>query len=592
MAGSAHICGMHGTSIVDFRVGGRRVFQRPLKIITTHVLDEVVSALAEAETYAKNDNYVVGFVSYEAAPAFDPCLEVGAKGPMPLVWFAVYRGFSVGIDLPVPTARSAAWHLRPAREDFITAVERIREEIASGRTYQVNLSVRLVSEDGAGGFARYQALRRAQGPGYHAFIDTGDFSIASVSPELFFARRGATLETRPMKGTRARGRFNEEDAAIEHELQASGKDRAENLMIVDLLRNDLGRIAKVGTVRATSLFDVERYRTVVQMTSRIEARLPAACSLAHIFSALFPSGSVTGAPKISTMRLIGELEREPREVYCGAVGMIEPGGDCVFNVPIRTLWTDHTAGRTYYGTGAGITFDSDPHAEFREIIAKAAVLTEEWPRFELLETMRIGKGGIVRFERHLKRLLESARYFGIALTEEDLRTHAARASGDGMLRLLVDENGKVRSELLPLTVPDNPRFGIAGEAIDSSNRFLYHKTTHRGVYDAKLAQHPDCWDVLLWNERGQVTEFCRGNVVLELDGERLTPARDCGLLAGTLRAELIEQGWVREEIIPVGRLGEASRIFFVNSLRGVIALAGAPLGPSPSLSVRLQGECR
>ena len=540
-------------------------------------LAEVADVVRAAAGAALEGQTAIGFLSYEAAPAFEPVMRVRAQARMPLAWFALFDDVDAA-------ARPASHAVLPCFADlgsqdaFCAHVERIRSEIAAGRTYQVNLTTRFTGAFEGDAFALYEAVRRAQGSGYHAFIDTGDFQIVSISPELFFETRARRIRTRPMKGTRARGRWAEEDAALAVELAASEKDRAENLMIVDLLRNDLGRIATVGSVEVAKLFDIERYRTVHQMTSTIEAELRPEVQLSEIFGALFPCGSVTGAPKISTMELIAELEPSPREVYCGALGIIEPGGDATFNVPIRTIWIEATTHQAVYGSGAGITFDSDAATEYAEVASKAAVLFESWPAFEMLETMRAEAGRIVRMDRHLARVLASARYFDIPVTEaalrNALRTVAATISDPCVVRLLIDQSGNPRVEKRPLDRIEAPQVALARTAVSSRDRFLFHKTTNRTVYDSALAQRPACWDVLLWNERSEVTEFTRGNVVVELDGKLVTPVRDSGLLAGTFRAELLEAGTVQEGTICIEDLERATKIWLINSVREWVETEG------------------
>jgi para-aminobenzoate synthetase/4-amino-4-deoxychorismate lyase len=323
----------------------------------------------------------------------------------------------------------------------------------------------------------------------------------------------------------------------------------------------------MGSVKVARLYDVERYRTVHQLTSTITATLRADVTLPDVFAALFPCGSVTGAPKISTMQIITELERSARGVYCGALGVIAPGGHATFNVPIRTAVIDRRSQRASYGTGAGITYDSDAAAEFAEIAAKTAVLVESWPEFELLETMRFENGKFVRLERHVARLMDSARYFGFAVKEAIVRAHLSgiRSNAARRIRLLVNARGHVRSEVLPLNDAGEISAMLAAIAVSSTDRFLFHKTTNRQVYESRML--PECDDVLLWNERDEVTEFTRGNVVVEMDGHLITPPRDCGLLAGTFRAELLEQNAIHERVIHLDDLAHAERIFLINSVR-------------------------
>lgn len=551
--------------ILDFPGTGRRVFREPAAILSAVSIDEVRGVMGAAQEAAARGAYAVGYVSYEAAPAFDAALQVRHGTRMPLAWFGIFDGFSRHASSHADFAAPVTWSL-PDRARHITAVEQIREEIAAGRTYQVNLTSPLTTPFEGNDLAFYETLRRTQGTGYHAYLDIGDFAILSASPELFFERRGSAIGTRPMKGTHARGRFTAEDEEAARRLAWSEKDRAENLMIVDLLRNDLGRIAETGTVRVTSLYDVERFNTVHQMTSLIEAELASSVTLLDVFDALFPCGSVTGAPKISTMQLITELEDAPREVYCGAIGVIEPNGDATFNVPIRTVWIDKPGRRAVYGTGAGITYDSDPAAEYEEIVAKSAVLTEAWPDFELIETLRMQHTELLRMDRHVARVLDSARYFGIPVDEAEIRSTLAETLGPGLrrVRLLVNQRGRVRAETFPFDDPDPTRITMAAAPVQSSDRFLFHKTTHRRVYDERRG---DNWDVLLWNEREELTEFTRGNVVVELHGELLTPPLECGLLAGVFRAELLDNHVIHEAVVRVDDLEAATRVWLINSLR-------------------------
>ncbi|MGQ0815306.1 MAG: aminodeoxychorismate synthase component I [Gemmatimonadota bacterium] len=557
--------------MIDFPGMPRRIFARPLAILRATTYEEVRTVIREAEAAASRGCFAVGFVSYEAAPAFDSALRVRAGARMPLAWFGSFDNYTSDPLATAPINAIPHWTLKPARADYTAAVERVREEIAAGHTYQVNLTARFSTQFDVDPFGFYESLRRAQGPGYHAYLETGDFTILSASPELFFELRDRRIRARPMKGTRPRGRFTAEDERIARELAVSEKDRAENLMIVDLLRNDLGRIAETGSVEVRSLFDIEQYRTVHQMTSTIEATPRADASLLDVFSALFPCGSVTGAPKISTLRLITELEQGPRDVYCGAIGVIEPGGSATFIVAIRTLWLDNASHAAEYGAGGGITYDSVARAEYAELLAKAAVLLESWPEFELLETMRLEHGRIARLDRHIARLLDSARYFGIPADERSIRAalNATGAKAPARLRLLVNQAGEPRVEIHELDVVELPDVGVAPTPVQSSDRFLFHKTTHRDVYEQRLA---GWWDVLLWNEHEQITEFTRGNVVLEIDGALLTPARACGLLAGTFRAELLEQGVLREAVIPLSDLERAARVWLINSVREWVAV--------------------
>jgi para-aminobenzoate synthetase/4-amino-4-deoxychorismate lyase len=449
----------------------------------------------------------------------------------------------------------------------------------------VNHTLRLTGPAPADALALWARLRAAQGArAYHAFLDLGDVQVVSASPELFFRRAGRHVETRPMKGTARRGRHSAEDESRRAALLASPKERAENVMIVDLLRNDLGRVAEVGSVRVSRLFDVERYPTVWQMTSTVEATLREGASLVEIFDALFPCGSVTGAPKVAATRFIADVEDSPRGVYCGAVGVVRPGGDCTFNVAIRTLVVRD--GVAVYGAGGGITWDSAPAAEYDEALAKAAVLTAPVPPpFDLLETLLLDDGAYPRLERHLARVGDSAHYFGWADPRPALRDALAsqaraRPAGRWRVRALADAAGVVRLESAPLASASSAdaspvAVALAGAPVSRHDRFLFHKTTQRAAYDARRAEWPDAFDVLLRNEEGELTEFTIGNLVLDLDGARWTPPVECGLLAGTFRAELLERGEVRERVLHADDLARASAVWLVNGVRGWVRVAVA-----------------
>ncbi|HEV7893411.1 MAG TPA: aminodeoxychorismate synthase component I [Pyrinomonadaceae bacterium] len=565
------------SAVLDFhgRRGTRTFFKDPQEVITTSNLSEVRAALREVERAARAGLYAVGFVAYEAAPAFDRALSV-REASTPLVWFGLFDApervetgvVGGGYDI-------SSWVPSETRDAYERNVREVREAIARGNTYQVNYTFRLRTRFRGDAFAFYERLRAAQPTRFGAYLDAGRFKILSASPELFFRRRGSRILTRPMKGTAARGRWAEDDDAVCRALAGSEKNRAENIMIVDLLRNDLGRVAETGTVRASSLFRVERHPTVFQMTSVVGARLRGGATLEEIFAALFPCGSVTGAPKVSTMRLIARLESSPRGVYCGAVGCVEPGGDATFNVPIRTVVVDAFEGTAEYGTGGGVTWDSTPSGEYEEALEKARLLTEDPSDFELLETLRLEGGLYHLLEEHLARLNSSARYFDFSLTEPRARAalaghasaHASRTPR--RVRLLVSRGGGVRVESRELEEARGPQtFALARTPVDRRERFLYHKTTRRGVYDSRRAERPGLFDVLLQNEEGELTEFTNGNLVLELEGRRWTPPRGCGLLAGTFRESLLRAGEISERVLTKEDLSLSSRVWFINGVRG------------------------
>jgi para-aminobenzoate synthetase/4-amino-4-deoxychorismate lyase len=559
-------------------------FTAPHEVIVADTVAAVRPALERVARRSAEGFWAAGYVAYDAAPAFDAALRVAGRAPMPLVWFGIYASPERPAQQPAALEIAAAdWQPHTSRAEYENAIKDVRERVAEGAFYQTNHTVRLRSAWTADARATYESLRAAQPSSYAMYLDIGRFRILTVSPELFFARAGHDIVTRPMKGTARRGRWPAEDAAAAKTLSASTKDRAENVMIVDLLRNDLGRIAEVGTVDVTRLFDVERHPTIWQMTSTVTARLRADVTLPDVFAALFPSGSVVGAPKIAAAAWIAAHEQAPRGIYCGAIGIVRPGGDCTFNVAIRTLVVDNEAGTAEYGAGGGITADSTPAAEYDELLAKAAVLRGAAPRFELIETMRMSNGIYCRRDRHVRRVCASASYFDFAdpaAAVERALTGCARNNPDGdhRVRLLVSRDGSARTEavsIAPLGAPQVWRYALATTPVSSREVFLFHKTTQRATYERQRAAHPGADEVILVNERGELTECSVGNLVVEIDGQRLTPPQHCGLLAGVFREELLEQGTVAERVLYPSDLSVATGVWLVNSLREWVALAPA-----------------
>ncbi|MBX6396413.1 MAG: aminodeoxychorismate synthase component I, partial [Alicyclobacillaceae bacterium] len=451
--------------VFDFADGrgmSRRLFfSDPAEVIVAARPEEVLPALRKAQQAVREGYWVAGLVSYEAAPGLDSSLTVCGGHQLPLVWFGVFGQPSPDRDGPgIDGCSFSSWRCSPwrpslTREAYDEQIGCIRRAIADGETYQVNFTMRLRASFEGDDRMLYETLLRSHPVPYAAYLNLGRYRVLSLSPELFFRVWDGRIVTRPMKGTAKRGRWPEEDERQRAWLAGSEKNRAENLMIVDLLRNDLGRIAKTGSVRVPRLFEIERYRTVFQMTSTITAELRDGIGLPEIFAALFPSGSVTGAPKVSAMRMIADLEREPREAYCGAVGFVDPQGEAVFNVAIRTLVVDGRDRTVIYGIGGGVTWDSGGREEYEEAMTKAAFLLEPPADFALLETMRLEGGRYVLLERHLDRIDRSARYFGISLDRGEvlraLEHHAGLHPGVRRVRLLVGQDGRIRVESEPLT---------------------------------------------------------------------------------------------------------------------------------------------
>jgi para-aminobenzoate synthetase / 4-amino-4-deoxychorismate lyase len=552
---------------------GWQYFSQPHDIIAVTDLKDVPGALNEIERQVDEHGWhAAGFLSYEAASAFDPVLRTHGGSGFPYLWFGLYSP-PQPVSFPQPVSENVSLHWEPnvGRTAYNASIDRIRDSIAQGRTYQVNYTLRLQADFDTNEWEIFLHLARSQNQ-YAAYIDTGRYVICSASPELFFELNGETIISRPMKGTIRRGRTTQEDLAQAARLQASEKNRAENVMIVDMIRNDLGRIARPGSVHVPELFHVERYPSLWQMTSTVAARTSA--PLAGIFSALFPCASITGAPKVSTMNIIHELETSPRRVYTGTIGCFAPGRKARFNVAIRTMLIDRQEKKAEYGIGGGIVWDSTSTEEYDEALLKARVLTDSPPHFSVLETMLwTPETGFFLLDRHLGRLLDSADYFDFSTSKdsilEKLEMTSASFKGSQRVRLVVDREGQMEISSTALSFLDKAITAVlADHPVDSSNVFLFHKTTLREMYDQARKSHDDCDDVLLYNEHGELTEFTIGNLVFEWNGRMLTPPLTCGLLAGTFRAELMETGQVLEQIISIDQLRMCTKIFRVNSVRG------------------------
>ncbi len=563
--------------------GAAFVFLQPVGVVCAHRLSDVPGALAEVEAAVAKGMHAAGFITYEAAPGLDAALVTWPPGQMPLVWFGLFRQRRQVRCGALPTAGPCAtgeWVPSVTRSEYDRALSAIHAHIAAGDTYQVNYTFRLRTRLTGDCRSLYRDLCQRQRAACSAYIDTGRFRLLSASPESFFARQGTWLTTRPMKGTRPRGRWPDEDETLARQLHTSPKDRAENVMIVDLLRNDLGRVAVTGTVEVPWLWTVERYPTVLQMTSTVSARLQPGVGLIGLLRALFPCGSITGAPKVRTMQLIRQVESTPREVYTGAIGFLSPGQVAHFSVPIRTVWADAETDQAEYGVGGGITHDSSAAGEYEECRVKARLLSAPARDFALLETLLYEPGvGYFLLARHIRRLLDSARYFGFVVDEAAIRQALAAIAtrfgpGAQRVRLQMGRDGVPRVRFQPVSQPrPSPwRAALVDKPVDESDPLLFHKTTWREPYDQAAAARPDCDQVILCNRRGEVTEAGIGNLVAVVDGHAVTPPVPCGLLAGTFRDELLAQGWLAERVLYPVDLRRARRLFLVNSVRRWVPL--------------------
>ncbi|MBM6576414.1 aminodeoxychorismate synthase component I [Microvirga sp. SRT01] len=558
----------------DARQGGApaRLYAGPVEVVETCEAGQVAATLDRVRAGIRRGLHAAGFLSYEAGAAFEPTITAVAP-TTPLVWFGLFDGWTTP---PPPPDPAGAWIGAPRplieREDYEDQVRAILRLIAAGDLYQANLSFRAAVRIVGDPLAVYTRLRRAAGAGYGAVIETGKDTLISLSPELFFSLHGDRLTCRPMKGTARRGATPSADATLAAALALDAKQRAENLMIVDLMRNDLSRVAVAGSVAVPDLFAVETYPTVHQLVSTVVATLAPDRDAVDVLAAAFPCGSITGAPKVRAMQAIAETERAPRGAYTGAIGHIDPDGTAMFNVAIRTLTIAGGDDVATLSLGAGIVADSDPAAEWEECLAKGAFVGEGHVSFDLIETMAFDpEEGMPLLERHLARMKASAEVFGFAFdrhgARNELQAATFRLRDPCRIRLLLAPSGSVAVEMSPL--PPAPRDGwtvaIVPLPVSPHDLRLRHKTSDRGFYDE--ARRAAATDEVLFEHDGVLTEGSFTSLFVERDGVLLTPPPG-PLLPGVLVADLIAAGRARPATLTRADLTDG---FFVgNALRGLI----------------------
>ena len=561
--------------LYDPKAGHWLRFSEPLEEIEVHDPDKILPALEYIEQRVeKSGLFAAGFISYEAASAFDVALQTHASGEFPLLCFSLFvKAEQINLPMPVGNIDLPDWTPEETETEFSRKVENIRAAIARGETYQVNLTFPLTSKFLQDPWLFFLHLVHGQQAGGAGYLQTERWAICSVSPELFFSRDGDQLRMRPMKGTAPRGRTLAEDLQLAADLEQSPKNRAENIMILDMVRNDLGRLAPPGVLQVEEICTLEKYPSVWQLTSTVTARSKA--SLANIFRALFPCASITGAPKVKTMQIITATETRPRRIYTGTFGWLAPGRQAHFNVAIRTVLVDQLHKCATYGVGAGITWDSDSSDEYRECLDKAAVLSRPSADFALIETLRwTPNKGYFLLPEHLARLQASAEYFDIACCGEDVNDYL-RALAEGFpatpqrVRFLLHNDGRLDSTfaMIDPALSTPLKICLARQPVDSRDARLYHKTTQRRMYEIRLAEAEGVDDVVLWNERGEVTECCTANLVVSMSGKLVTPPVNSGLLAGTYRDFLLKRGILTEQILTPDDLLNPSRIFLINAVR-------------------------
>ncbi|MEM7619135.1 MAG: aminodeoxychorismate synthase component I [Pseudomonadota bacterium] len=576
-------------------------FENPTGFIVAENFEQVGKALSDLEHTIAQGKSAAGFFSYELGYALEKKLNhllPKESNNAPLIWFAIFDHFE-----PLNSNATDDWLSSNAKAfgkegytienmslshdelSYQECFQNAQNAISSGDIYQLNLTFKSSFTFSGNPTTLYQDLKRKQNMGHGALIMGEDFTILSASPELFLDLQQGCATTRPMKGTKDRGLTYKDDQHNKTWLAQDQKSQAENLMIVDLMRNDLARISEIGSVHVPELFAVETYPTLHQMTSTVCANLKPDIDLKSWLKALFPPGSITGAPKIRAMELIHDLEHTPRGIYTGTIGMFLPKQKSTtqvyFNVAIRTLtlWPDGTG---EMGIGSGVVSDSKPKQEYQECLLKMQFLTKSWPSFELLETlMCLPQTGYLYYDHHLQRLKHSAAYFDFKYDQgtikRELEELAKTLKTTHRVRLLLSQKGRITLTSTPAPAP-NPnkimRYMMSDKTMHTDNLFLYHKTTNRAFYDDEhkaMAERYNCDEVIFLNQHGHLTEGSRTNLFIKREGDPtlLTPPISCGLLAGTLRADLIEKGKVKEQCLTRKDLKTAEQIFLGNSVRGL-----------------------
>lgn len=537
-----------------------KIFHTPIDTIIAFDNDSFKAAFEKIEYY-RNSHYLIGYIKYEAKDIF---LNKKINSDLPLLYFEVFNNYKAFKPALIPN-NNALW-VKPliTQKNYSDAITKIKNYIAEGITYEVNYTYPSEIFSSLSEFELYQYLLKTQTTPYNTFIKNQYETLLSFSPELFFKIKNNKIITKPMKGTIQRGLTPELDLKNIEFLKTDIKNKSENVMIVDLLRNDLSKIAETGTVKVDSLFEIETHKTLHQMTSTVSATLRENTTLYDIFESIFPCGSITGAPKISTMRVIDELETYPRDIYCGAIGLISPE-ETVFSVPIRIL-QKLISEKTYRcHTGGAIVWDSQPDDEWNETLIKRKFLGEK--EFNLIETMKVENGRILFFEEHLQRLKSSAEHFGFQFNNELKKITPEK---DGILRISLTPSGDYKITYRELTPHNTKKVTIAQTTVNSKNPFLYHKTDNRVWYSETMEKisNNEVYDEIYLNERNEITEGARTNIVIEKGGRLFTPPHSAGLLNGVFRQSLLNK--LEEKVLYESDLIDSDKIYCINSVRGMV----------------------
>lgn len=557
-------------------------FEDPVKIIETTDVEHVNKSLFDIEKETSRGRFAAGFISYEASPAFDSAHTAKQISDFPLVWFGIYdKPPQVFNNDFIPEINLAGFEIQPelSEGDYLSAIRKIKKYIYDGDIYQANFTFRsILSIPEIAPYKLFSFLFANHFVPFAAYVNTGRHELVSLSPELFLEKQGRGICSKPMKGTAKRQLSYEDDIKAAEALSLDPKNRAENIMIVDMVRNDFGRICEIGSIQTGPVYKVDTYDTVHQMISQVKGKLPPGVSFVEIMMANFPAASITGAPKIRSMQIIDELEKSPRKVYTGSIGCLEPNGDFCFNVAIRTLiFLD---GKAELGIGSGVVADSDPFDEWNESLLKSTFVSRQLPKFELLETILwTNESGFVYLKEHLQRLRNSHNYFRWHWNQdkiiEELNENLSSFDGEmAKIRLLISKEGNVKVEVAPYKAR-NPnkkilKLKISGEKTRSTDLFLYHKTTNRKFYNDQYrkALNDGYDEVLFLNENEELTEGAISNVFIFKNNHWLTPPVSCGLLPGVWRGKKLAELNASEQKLKIIDLKEADKILIGNSVRG------------------------
>lgn len=567
------------------------VFTNPKKTITAKNYSDIDDCLSEIQGGIDEGYYAVGFYAYEVGYHLIEKLNDRRKknSESPLIEVVLFSNrYSVNdveVDSILKELSGNEYggikhpKLNMEKEEYLDSLNKIHQHIVDGNTYQINYTLKFKFDFLGNPSAFYSALRQRQKVGYGAYLHFPSLDVLSRSPELYFRKDGDNLMTKPMKGTITRGKTKDEDLDNINTLSSDAKSKAENIMIVDLLRNDMSRVCKSGSVKVKDIFEVQTFSTLHQMISTVEAKVENNISITHLLKNLFPCGSITGAPKISSMEIINDLEKEERGVYTGAIGYISPDNDMCFNVPIRSICLDKS-GKGEMGIGSGVVYDSDPVAEYEECLLKSKFLIDCVKKYNLFESILFDKQ-ICDIDSHLIRLSLSAKHLGFEYDKQKcielINNASTNLHGKHKIRLTLSRDGTANVEAIPIAPEDSnqpKKITISPVNVNSKNYLLHHKTAERNLYDNTYAIYKNLgfYDVVFANEKKQITECTFNNIFIVKNGIWKTPKLSCGLLAGTQRQRLINlsNNNVQEDILYLSDLKEADNVYLTNAIRGIV----------------------